>query len=294
MEIIRKIINNKIIKIGTGFVFLLGLFCLVWFLTKPIRITKAEEYLKEATLIGYLKASVLLPRSPAVHLKLGQTYFAQGEYQKAEKEERKALKFCKSCPQFSEIHLGLKKIAILQALKEGDLKKARDILAGGLELNSTDSEIEFCYGVLLTAQGEYEEAIQNSKFKMQNAKLEEQREILLSALSKIPYSLLPNPYSFVLTGAAFLKMDYPNLAILQFEKAAELEPDYRDAYVYLGKAYLQINNLNKAKQALEKAAEIDPINPETFYLLSQTYEKLKKPTESQKALEKAKILGWGK
>lgn len=279
-------------------------FLVIWFLIKPLRAAKASDYLNSGTLIGYQKAAILTPLSPLVYLKIGQVYENQGNFQEAEREFRKILWLCRNfawknkelraCPEYKEGYFNLRKIKTQRALEEGDLKQAEASLAEALELNSSDPEIGFYWGIILTSQGNYEIAIENLKSKIENVELEKQREILLSALSKIPNipSIPSNPYYSFLTGASFLKMGCENLAILQFEKAAELEPDYRDAWVYLGKTYLQRSDYSKAKESLEKAVEIDPIYPETFYLLSKTYEKLKKPDEAQKALEKAKMLGW--
>jgi len=304
--------KTKIIKTGLIFILFLGLLFSFWFALKPYRIARAETYLQEKTLLGPLKASILLPRSPQVHLELGRIYFSQKEYQKAKNEYEKALKLCNNCPELSEIHLESKKTAAAQAIAAGDIETAKDNLAAGIELNPKDPIIRFYYGVFLSTTGDYEEGLENLNSITKSDETENQRKILLSALEKIlnfKSSIFnpDNPQSTLLVGTAFWQMGYDNLAIDQFEKTTKIDPEYRDAWIYLGKAYLQqstansqqptINNqqsteaLNKSREALEKAAEIDPVYPETFYLLSQTYEKLKKPGESKKALDKAKTLG---
>ena len=298
--------KTKIIKTGLIFILFLGLLFSFWFILKSRRTARAETYLQEKTLLGSLKASILLPHSPQVHLELGRIYFSQKEYQKAKNEYDKALKLCKNCPESSEIHLELKKTAISQAIAAGDIETAKDNLAGGIELNPEDPTIRFYYGVFLSATGDYAEGFKNLNSVTKSDETESQREILLSALKKIlnlKSSIFnsDNPQNTLLVGTAFWQMGYDNLAIGQFEKATKIDPEYRDAWIYLGKAYLQqstTNNqqsteaLNKAEEALEKAAEIDPVYPETFYLLSQAYEKLKKPDESKQAAKKAVMLGW--
>lgn len=296
--------NKKVRKTGIVFVVILGLICLSWYVSKPFRMIWAESYLDRGRTIDILKASVLNPTSFKVHLRLGNVYFVQQEYQKAQQEYQKALSYCKNCPESSEILFQIKKLSIFQALKAGELEKARDLLAEGLELYSAEPETQFYYGIFLTAQGDYSEASKALQFATENESLEKQRRLLLSALEKINsanYNSYQNPYSQFLIGAVFLNMGYENLAILLFDKMTKIEPDFRDAYIYLAKAHLKRaernsqeadRDLNKAKEALEKASKIDPIYPETFYLLSRVYDKLKKPAESQKTMEKAIALGW--
>jgi len=246
-----------------------------------------------------LKASVVLPRSPQIHLALGRIYFSEKEYQKAKDEYKKALKLCNACPELPEIHLELKKMTIAQAIAAGDISTVKDNLAAGIELNPQDPIIGFYYGVFLSTSGDYKEGFKNLNLITNDGEIEKQRKILLSALSEIlnfKSSTLNsnNPQSVLLVGTAFWQMGYDNLAISQFEKATKIDPEYRDAWIYLGKAYFQRTgeNLNKAKEALEKAAEIDPVYPEIFALLSKTYEKLEKIDKSKKATEKARMLGW--
>lgn len=283
--------NSKIKKLLKYFLIFLGAIIAIaglWFLLKPLRIAKADEYLKEGTLIGYQKASVLTPFSPYVYLQIGLAYEEQNQLSKAEKEFQKISYICKrfswknagfkTCPEYKEGYFRLKKIKIQEALKTGNVAEAEAALAETLELNSSDSEVQLYLGMVLISQGNYDDA----KKSLENS---EKGQILLSALKKT------NNLS-VKTGAAFLKMGYENLAILQFEKAIELDSNYRDAHVYLGKAYLQQQNPEKAKESLERAAKIDPINAETFYLLSEVYDKLKDSDASQKSLSKAKLLGW--
>lgn len=292
---------SKILRGLGNLIILIGLLVGLWFLIKPLRVARADQYISEATPLSYLKASVLTPFSPLIHLKLGLAYQEYGQIKKAKQEFKKVLAICekfgwkiKNCQinnEYREAFLGLKKIEIERAIKKGETEEAERLLASALELNSFDPEIEFYWAVILSSQGEYKTALESPGSEIPNPQHEKRRQILLSCLKKIS-SRYSGAYPPFLIGLGFYKMGYDNLAIKQFEKALEVEPNYRDALIALGRVYLSLNQPEKAVEYLERAAEIDPVYPEAFYLLSEAYRELKKLGEAEKAHKKAEALGW--
>lgn len=297
--------GRKTTKIGIIFFALLIFLIGFWFLIKPFRVKKADEYLKQENLIEYLKAEVLTPFSPLVHYKIALAYNKEGAVELAEKEFKKTISLCerfswknKTCLgsfEYKAALFNLKKGKIEAAAKEGNLIHLQSTLAETLELEE-GGEANFWLGFLYAALGDYEIAKERIKLPSSAEPLvEEKRQILEDALIKISSRNRLNgsqkdEYPAFLIGLTFLKMNYPKMAIPQFEKSLEIEPNYRDALVELGRSYILLSDYSKAVEYLKKAAEIDPVYPETFYLLSSAYEKMRDKNEAQEATKKAKML----
>ena len=73
-------------------------------------------------------------------------------------------------------------------------------------------------------------------------------------------------------GATLVKGNQLENGMINLKRATELEPKYRDAWVWLGYAQIKNNDLPNAIISLNKAAEIDPIYPDTFKYLTLAYE----------------------
>ncbi len=68
-------------------------------------------------------------------------------------------------------------------------------------------------------------------------------------------------------GLAYLHGNQYNEAIVEFEKAIVLDPNYKEAYHGLGLAHFQMNNFGEAKRAAETALRIDPYYQPAIQLL---------------------------
>jgi tetratricopeptide (TPR) repeat protein len=76
-------------------------------------------------------------------------------------------------------------------------------------------------------------------------------------------------------------------AIIPFEKAVELKPDYKDAMFKLGWCYNDASKFSDAIKVLKNLTAIDSKNYEAFQELGYAYKKSKLFTDAQVALQKA-------
>lgn len=83
-----------------------------------------------------------------------------------------------------------------------------------------------------------------------------------------------DPNLLVSSGSRQLKSGQIEFALICLKRATELEPKYRDAWVWLGAAQMQKGNLSGSVDSLKKAAELDPVNLDTFQLLASAYKQL--------------------
>lgn len=94
------------------------------------------------------------------------------------------------------------------------------------------------------------------------------------------------PYALARMGMSFLKTDNLDLANEAFSRATELDPLWRDGWVWRGYTELKLNEPKLALESLKKAEEIDPIYPLTYQLLVIAYQQVGDTTSAEKAQEK--------
>ena len=97
-------------------------------------------------------------------------------------------------------------------------------------------------------------------------------------------------YGAAKMGTQFAQAQNNDLASLAFQKATDLDPEYRDGWVGRGQAELQNNQPEEALESLKRAEEIDPINPRTYELLAIAYRATDDEEAAKKAEEKWKYL----
>jgi superkiller protein 3 len=73
-----------------------------------------------------------------------------------------------------------------------------------------------------------------------------------------------------------LKKRYENLqkseeAIIYYQKAIDLNPDYVDAYCGLGKTYISLKKYEDAIKQINKAVKIQPDNYDSYLDLGRAY-----------------------
>lgn len=87
-------------------------------------------------------------------------------------------------------------------------------------------------------------------------------------------------------GMVFLKTDKDDLAYLAFSKAATLDGNWRDAWIWKGYSELKIDKPQDALTSLKNAEKLDPVYAFTYQLLAQTYELLGNTREADAANQK--------
>jgi len=105
------------------------------------------------------------------------------------------------------------------------------------------------------------------------------------AIIEYQKALQLNPYykaAYLNLGKAFQAKQLYKEAITQYQKAIKLDKEYVDAYVNLGQCYEKQNQLVKAKTTIKKAIELDSVNPEAHFNLANVLHKENRIKESIK------------
>jgi tetratricopeptide (TPR) repeat protein len=97
------------------------------------------------------------------------------------------------------------------------------------------------------------------------------QEVLRNLLDDKPPPLhLPNPQSWKLMqeGEVLFQANKPDQALLKYEEAARLDPQYSSAVVYAGDCYFVQKKWPEAEERFRKAVEIEPLNGQAWRFLS--------------------------
>lgn len=98
------------------------------------------------------------------------------------------------------------------------------------------------------------------------------------------------PYQLAKKGLVFLKIDYNDLAWQAFQKACQLEPNWRDGWLWKGYTELKNGQFKPALESLKIAEKLDPIYPPTYQLLTIAYQKTGDEKSAQFTREKFEYL----
>ncbi|HCS78681.1 TPA: hypothetical protein DIV55_02965 [Patescibacteria group bacterium] len=91
-------------------------------------------------------------------------------------------------------------------------------------------------------------------------------------------------------GSKLLNGNQPRNALMNFQRATELDKNYRDGWVWLGYAQIQNDDPASAITSLKNAEAIDPIYAQTYELLTIAYEKTGDAEAASNAKEKMQFL----
>jgi arylsulfatase A-like enzyme/Flp pilus assembly protein TadD len=159
----------------------------------------------------------------------------------------------------------------------GQFDAAIDILTKGLALIDYDPELWNYLGVAYWRKGEFasaEEAFQKA------LSLDKNYPIVLNNLGSLNLSRFGQSKN----------KDLLQQAILDFEQALELDPDYASAHNGLGSAFAQAGNLDAAISSWEKAVELKPDYDFPLYNLGLAFLAQGNKTQALKYLTKYKEL----
>lgn len=98
-----------------------------------------------------------------------------------------------------------------------------------------------------------------------------------------------NPDAHYNTGYAYSLLttvpDSDKHAILNYEKAVQVDPEYTAAYIGIGGVYYQQKNYTKAIESFQKATQVSPENANAWYNLGMAYKMIGAKNEAKKAFE---------
>jgi len=107
-------------------------------------------------------------------------------------------------------------------------------------------------------------------------------EVLFSALTQQQTQRQTLANYAMMSGASSLQKSNYSEAIVQFKKAAALNPLSQDAYNYLGNTYLKLNRTNEAAETFKNLIRINPTSADAYNSLGNTYLQANKTAEAEK------------
>ena len=195
------------------------------------------SYLGENNITGALveltEAEKLNPDDPELQFNLGRAYFLKNRFDIA---EQKFLRAIALKPEYSEAryNLGLDYLQMKrwdEAVNQFKLV-TEDIFYQNQEMASIN------LGIAYLNKGEYPQA--------------------LSTLRAVVNSYPRNPIAKVYLGQVYLRLDKIELAILEFNRAVELNRNYANAHYNLALAYLKAKDNPAALAAFKEVVRIAP------------------------------------
>lgn len=183
----------------------------------------------------FQKAIDLEPQSPAVYCNLGVAQTSLGNLNEAIQSFNKAIEF-KS--DFADAFSGR---AIAQ-IKQGEFDKAEESYKIAIEINPHNASYYLNLGNALAEQRRFEESIANYDKAIE---------------LKIDYAAAYANRGHVL----ITYLNDPAGALVFFEVALGLQPDFSEAYINQGQAFSNLNQIEKSINSFLKALEINPNSP---------------------------------
>lgn len=99
-------------------------------------------------------------------------------------------------------------------------------------------------------------------------------------------NLETDPYKLTRLARSLWKANQKDLSYLAAIKSTELEPLWRDGWLWRGYLELRLRHPKEALASLKKAESLDPIYPPTYQLLSIAYQETGDDTSAKFAKEK--------
>lgn len=195
------------------------------------------SYLGENNITGALveltEAEKLDPEDPELQFNLGRAYFLKGRYDIA---EHKFLKAIALKPPFSEASYNLGMTYLQMRRWDDAIYRFKTVTEDIFYQNQDMATINL--GIAYLGKEDYPKALAT----------------LRSAVKSFPR----NPIAKVYLGQAYLKLDKVELAIMEFDKALEINRDYANAHYNLALAYIKAKNNHAAVAAFKEVVRISP------------------------------------
>src|SRR5215471_14053025 len=191
--------------------------------------------------------------------------FAAGQFDKAEKDYREALRLGPEDPAV------LRQLGVIY-LDQGQIVQAYPLLKKSADLQPDDPEIQLKLGLISLAVGNYRQARETALQVLEKQPVNEQALLLFADASRTPDAIEDArkliqslrdkdqgraPYHLAL-GSLDLRQNEQARAESEFKAAVKLDPKSSDAYAALGAFYWSRNDLKEADQAFKTAIDLAP------------------------------------
>jgi tetratricopeptide (TPR) repeat protein len=215
----------------------------------------------------FSKAIELDPDYPYTYKYRGICYFKKGIYEKAIIDFSNAINLCTENCLFFE-----KRAFAYTKTKQYD--NALSDYDKAIELNSTNAHIYYNRSCIYWMNKQFEKIIpdlkkvidistDNSKAMAREEMHSNQRHLNWAIRYDPDYM---NPFrGFYARGNAYLKIGQTKMAIKDFEKATDWEPQYPNSYSCLGNIYKDMTKYSQSIYYYSKAIDVDP-NKAIFYI----------------------------
>ncbi len=199
------------------------------------------------------------PRHPHVACRLSEVYNYLGRNDRSLEIARSAVEFEPECARAHAL-LGI------QLGNQNNTTESVKALAKAFQLEPTSDKIALSY----------------AQAQLAAIDLDGAEKTIRKVLERSPRSAMAN----YLLGWTYRRRsptpENVTAAIDAFEKAVQLDPSRKDAYIELGKLYAQTKRYEEARVVLESLWQSPPRSPQVAFTLAQVYRALKMPSEAEK------------
>lgn len=243
--------------------------------------------------------SDMLPNDQISKNLLAQAYRSQGEYTLARAAYEKAHKLDPQNPR-QLVLLGRAYI------EEGDSQQGMSLIRQGLKLDPANSWAHQVYAEMLAVNGLVDEAQAEFQTAMQLAndkgpaalglcqfRVSQGDAFLNEAIQACQQAVELNPSNpglRILLGNLYNRTDTPEKAIIEYEQAVNLKPEYDQKDWYhetLGDLYRELGDLSAAASYYEKALKLEPQKAERWRRLGDIYLEIEQPESALVAFQQA-------
>ncbi len=175
-------------------------------------------------------------------------------------------------------------------IEQGKYKKAIEIIDFLIGAGLKDVRLFYNRGICLSNTGLYSKAVDDFKYVIKNAENKQLKAKAYTAIGYCKYKLddedaavlnfqkaiqIDKDYlAFYSLGYLYMNKQEYIKAKIRFYRSIEENPQFVPAYINLGKCYIKLGEFERAKDTLLAAANFDNSNPEVFYDLGYVYDTL--------------------
>lgn len=185
-------------------------------------------------------------------------------------------------------------------IRQGNLRSALEKLLEAEQLDPENADIKNELALVYRDLGEYQKAVEYFKLALtlkprfpeaQNSLgalyvVLKEWDLAIEYCQKAAADLLYKTPHFAYTnlGTAYFGKGNYEMAVISFQQALKLAPEYSPAYFGLGYAYEEINKWDWAIDAYKKSIFYAPDNAAAYFRMGRLYQRMNRKAEAQEAL----------